>query len=202
MNQMNQMNLMSLMASQNASRRSLASGNSALGRTGEMLIRAGQQRNQVNETLSDPWVHLNISDEGVASAREQMLTDLARDLQSMREQMAEVRQQTEAAAAFWRAQIKALRIAGRIINGDNVPQEDHNFLQDHDPALYGKAMSLRRVNEDPTDYESLYEKERRHTSGSSTALNAGGGRATAALQEVLNDARVSGNPSVSVDHSL
>jgi len=49
----------------------------------------------------------------------------------------------------------AMKIARRIMNGDNVPPCDEEFLLEHSPGLFKLAISLRRHdNDDPEDYDS------------------------------------------------
>jgi|GEM_PF-2068269 len=76
----------------------------------------------------------------------------------LREQAEQAREASRAAAEFWRNKLKAMEIARRIINGDNVPQRDYDFLMEHDPDLFKKAVSLRRFdNEEAEDYDALSE---------------------------------------------
>ena len=54
----------------------------------------------------------------------------------------------------------ALRIAARIMRGDNVPQRDKDFLLEKNPGMYMLAMSTRNMNnDDPKDYDSLTRGE-------------------------------------------
>lgn len=88
-------------------------------------------------------------------AREQELQSMLNKIHRFAEQMEEARRAGDEASEFWRLQIKAMRIARRIINGDNVPVRDHRFLVEQNPGLYKTAVSLRRRNEDPKDYDAL-----------------------------------------------
>ncbi|MCL2019500.1 MAG: hypothetical protein FWG70_07045 [Oscillospiraceae bacterium] len=54
---------------------------------------------------------------------------------------------------------KCLRIAFRIIRGDNVPPKDDRFLFENYPDMHFKAWSLRQYKEDPEDCESELEDE-------------------------------------------
>lgn len=56
--------------------------------------------------------------------------------------------------------LKVLQIAMRIIAGDNVPSKDERFLAEKDPAMYGRALLLRRQKDDPKDYKSLLEDKK------------------------------------------
>lgn len=58
-----------------------------------------------------------------------------------------------------RTRMLTFRIARRIKNGDNVPMRDQRFLAYHDRGMYNMAMSLRRHNEDPEDYDSLLRRD-------------------------------------------
>jgi hypothetical protein len=52
---------------------------------------------------------------------------------------------------------KCLKIARRIINGDNVPKRDDKFLFENYPGMHMRAWLLRRQNDDPKDYESVLD---------------------------------------------
>jgi hypothetical protein len=52
---------------------------------------------------------------------------------------------------------KCLKIASRIINGDNVPKKDDKFLYENYPGMHMRAWLLRKKNDDPKDYESLVD---------------------------------------------
>lgn len=56
--------------------------------------------------------------------------------------------------------ITCLKISRRIVSGDNVPYKDHEFLMDHDPALYFKSISMRIPKDNPYDYKRLSEDEK------------------------------------------
>lgn len=63
--------------------------------------------------------------------------------------------------------VTCLEIARRITAGDKVPTKDHKFLLEHDPALYGKALTLRIAKENPEEHKQLSEDEDQQTSSSS-----------------------------------
>ncbi|MCL2171640.1 MAG: hypothetical protein FWB71_05745 [Defluviitaleaceae bacterium] len=82
------------------------------------------------------------------------------DLRRMREQMEQAAEASREQAAHWRNQRKAMKIAMRIIRGDNVPQQDYDFLLEHNPGLFKLAVSLRDMNnDDPEDHDALSERE-------------------------------------------
>lgn len=55
---------------------------------------------------------------------------------------------------------KCLQISMRIINGDEVPTKDMQFLMKNEPGLYARALLLRRQNDKPKKYKSLVDGER------------------------------------------
>ena len=113
------------------------------------------------------------------------------DLRKVSQQMQQAREAGEAAAEAWRIKLKALRIATRIMNGDNVPQADYDFLMEHNPALYKLALSVRIPNEDPYDHDALSEGE---------GDSAGTAAADVIGMDVLSDFGIptsGGTPSVS-----
>jgi len=128
-----------------------------------------QQTIQSNFQLGTPIQTLNkyileldetnkTEEKDITSERESMMAKLA----DMHEQMRQARETAKAKGEALRIQMKALEIAMRIIRGDNVPHPDHQFLLEHDPGLYMKATSLRMPNDDPTDYDSLTDREYRN----------------------------------------
>ncbi len=56
-------------------------------------------------------------------------------------------------------ELKCLLISLRIINGDEVPQKDKNFLMEHKPEMYGNAILLRKINSEPKKHKSLLEDD-------------------------------------------
>ena len=84
----------------------------------------------------------------------------------MRERMAEMSgllaqsaEQSDGMADIWRKKAILLKIATRIMNGDDVPWRDHKFLAENNIELYKKAVSLRRVNDDPEEHDALSDGE-------------------------------------------
>lgn len=57
-------------------------------------------------------------------------------------------------------ELKCLLISLRIINGDEVPQKDKNFLMENKPEMYGNAILLRRINSEPKKHKSLLEDDK------------------------------------------
>jgi hypothetical protein len=85
---------------------------------------------------------------------------------------------------------KCLKIASRIINGDNVPKKDDKFLFEHYPGMHMRAWLLRRKNDDPKDYESLVDEKQ-------GGRRVGGAQDSPASKISLTPASISRPPSVS-----
>lgn len=56
---------------------------------------------------------------------------------------------------YFSDRLKCIKIAMRIINGDEVPEKDKKFLAKTDPEMYFKAILLKRQNENAKKYDSV-----------------------------------------------
>lgn len=56
-------------------------------------------------------------------------------------------------------ELKCLMISRRIIRGDLVPREDHNFLQEHNPELYTISILMRRNKDNPEEFDRISEDD-------------------------------------------
>lgn len=97
-------------------------------------------------------------------------------------QLGEARSQGEATAKAFENLRKCIIIAMRIMNGDRVPFEDHRFLLENEPEMYYKALMMRRIKEDPEEYDRISEDEEDGVVES--AANPGGGGSSAAAPAV------------------
>ena len=88
--------------------------------------------------------------------------------------MENAQEQAEAMSESMEVMIKCLKIAASIMNGDNVPAEDMQYLMEHDPDTFSMAVSLRRQKDDPEDCDSILDDEDREAS----AQESGGGEAS------------------------
>jgi len=71
-----------------------------------------------------------------------------------RENMDAAREAAEIQAEEFRKMRIAFEIASRIMRGDNVPQQDLDFLLEQSPGLFKLAMAARRMdNEDAKDHD-------------------------------------------------
>ena len=74
-----------------------------------------------------------------------------------------------------------MKIAMRILNGDDVPSKDVQYLMENDPDLYEMAISMRKVNDDPKKYKSVLEDEEDKTSKFEVSSD------NLSLEEVMNN---------------
>ncbi|MDR2166772.1 MAG: hypothetical protein LBE35_02840 [Clostridiales bacterium] len=107
----------------------------------------------------------------------QQFSDNFRQIRERREQMSEearaAREAAEAQAQHWRDLQKAMEIAARIMRGDNVPQQDKDFLMQVSPAMFKLAMAMRNHdNENPTDYEALSDGANDTSAEAAAAMTA------------------------------
>jgi hypothetical protein len=86
------------------------------------------------------------------------ISKMKADMEKLQKDMEAAKEAAKAAAEYWRNQLLAMKIAIRIIKGDDVPQVDYNFLQEHNQSLFSLALSLRNPDpEDPEEHEALSE---------------------------------------------
>jgi hypothetical protein len=82
--------------------------------------------------------------------------DLRDEIARLAEQAESARQTAEIQGRHSRDMQKAMEIAARILNGDNVPQSDKDFLLKTSPGMFKMATSARRFdNDNPNDYDAL-----------------------------------------------
>ncbi len=91
--------------------------------------------------------------------REQELERQKKMAEQLKRETEAAKKQMEAEEDTLKIYITCLEIARRISSGDKVPTKDHQFLVKHDPALYGKALTMRIPKEDPKEYKQLSEDE-------------------------------------------
>lgn len=101
---------------------------------------------------------LELSRKAVEKMREQEKAHLE-EMARVKEDAEAAREQAEATAKAFKAQMLCLKIAGRIIAGDKVPSQDEQYLMENDPKLYQMAVSARMPKEDPEEYDSLLEDD-------------------------------------------
>ena len=129
---------------------------------------------------------VELSAQGLEKEKERIakVEPATQDIGALQKQMEQIREQSEGAAEGWKVYIKCLRIAMRIISGDNVPEIDHQYLAKNDSELYGKAMSMKVHKQDPEDLDSISDEDDDKKSGSEDENGAAEGLASASLGSV------------------
>jgi len=74
--------------------------------------------------------------------------------EQLKRQADQIRESNIEAAKGTDIMAKCMRIAMRIVQGDNVPQKDDKFLAEHNPELHMRAWMLRIPKENPKDHDS------------------------------------------------
>lgn len=91
--------------------------------------------------------------------REQELERQKKIAEQLKREAEAAKEQVKAEEDALNIYATCLEIARRISSGDKVPTKDHQFLIKHNPALYGKALTMRIPKEDPKEYKQLSEDE-------------------------------------------
>ncbi len=95
-----------------------------------------------------------------AYKRQKMLEyELAVKKQQLQSDFKAAQAEIEAIKETFDVLIKCIKIAGRIIEGDNVPPRDHKLLMEHYPDMYSTAITVRRAKDDPENHDTLVEEE-------------------------------------------
>ncbi|MCL2853524.1 MAG: hypothetical protein FWE20_10945 [Defluviitaleaceae bacterium] len=119
----------------------------------------------------DQEVTLTISPQADECKFQEALEQMRQRMEEFFSLMRETREQADAGADSWNKKITLLKIAMRIMNGDDVPLRDHKYLARHDIDLYMKAVSLRRVNNDPEEHDAISPDEE-DGAGAASAINS------------------------------
>lgn len=134
--------------------------------------------NSVNETPQGETQETVNRQEKTEQREIDKLHDMEEWYRSMFEQLEAAHAQAKATGEGLREKMMCLEIAMRIISGDNVPKEDHQYLLKKDPGLYMRAISMRFQKEDPKDHDRLTEDEEddgvKATGGDGTVSRASG----------------------------
>jgi len=169
-------------------------------------LQVDKDENPANISASDSAKDaVEISSESIQKSKEELeakAQETADTLKNLKEQLEIARKQAEGAAEEWRIRILCLKIAMRIVSGDIVPRKDHQYLAEHDPELYGKAISMRVEKEEPKKLKRLSkdekEEEGEEDSDSDTAIDGSPGKDRASA----SDSESNIEPGDSADASL
>lgn len=91
--------------------------------------------------------------------KEVTLTISEEALERMKESMEQIRESNSEAKKDITTTSKCMRIASRIVRGDNVPVQDIKYLMKHDMELYGQSMKMRIPKKDPKEWDSELNEE-------------------------------------------
>ena len=125
------------------------------------------------ETLKNIEYSVEISSDGKQKTKD-IYDDLqkkATGLQGLLEQLKDLSAQGQAEAESIKVRIKCLQIALRIMSGDKVPVEDHQYLLKHDPELYAEAVVRRIPKENPHEHDRLSEDEKSDNFNNTSGLD-------------------------------
>ena len=90
----------------------------------------------------------------------------------MRREMERIREQSEGAGEGYALWAKCIRIAMRIVQGDNVTLKDDKFLAENEPELHMRAWMMRVPKDDPEDHESLLDDEEEKDAAEAAGVEA------------------------------
>ena len=88
-----------------------------------------------------------------------MLDEMRAECRSILEGIRNAQEAGEGMAETMKVMLRCLKIAMRIMMGDNVPPQDERYLAENDIELYSRAMQLRIQKVDPEDYDSLLDDD-------------------------------------------
>jgi len=135
----------------------------------------------------------------ISAEAKNLLGEIYKDRQTafleMKEQLSNIREQD---GSPYDIELKCIKIAMRILNGDYVPKQDEKFLAENNPEMYLRAIMLRKQNEDPEEYDSLLEEEESSTDESSTASEAVTSVASASSPDITADTTAASNDSTNI----
>ncbi|MBR3840206.1 MAG: hypothetical protein IKM20_03620 [Erysipelotrichales bacterium] len=100
-------------------------------------------------------------DEANAAQQEslKLLQEKMAETSMLLQQLESAKKQADAMEESFEVIANCMKIAMRILNGDEVPAKDAQYLMENDPDLYEMAVSMRQENDDPKRYDSVLEDE-------------------------------------------
>jgi len=120
----------------------------------EDSIKTASTTSTISENRRENLIHLNL-DDSINEMLERQAAFKAEQIE-LAKQLENAKEAAKAQAEAMRLLMIAMKIASRIMRGDNVPQSDMEFLLEHSPGMFMMAMSARNYeNENPTDHEAL-----------------------------------------------
>jgi hypothetical protein len=120
---------------------------------------AGQPGAPVADAAGEDTVVISAEAKRMSGELRSGLDELREKYLTLSEDLRRAREAGEGMAEMMKEKIRCLQIAMRIMSGHKVPAEDHHYLAEKDPELYGKAMAMRIERAEPKEYERLSEDE-------------------------------------------
>lgn len=130
-----------------------------------------------NTNRDELGIELNISEEALAllkgskvqlennnkileEIKEQKENKLQDYYTKLSEFLDEAHKSSEGAGEAYKTLGRCIKIAMRIVSGDNVPAKDAHYLMENNKELYSMAMNMRMIKDDPKDLESVLDEEK------------------------------------------
>ena len=117
------------------------------------------QKTETPDIIPEDAVEISAEAKRKAADPQNRLEEMRGRLRELREEMKRAREAGEGVAEAIKEKIRCIQIAMRIMSGNKVPVEDHQYLLEKDPGLYSQAISMKIEKDDPEEYDRLSEDE-------------------------------------------
>ncbi|NLZ83728.1 MAG: hypothetical protein GX915_08690 [Clostridiales bacterium] len=137
-----------------------------------------------DKLYSDGLGHqLTISDEALELFNKQMIEKSEEENKQenkirdyyleLQEQLKQAHESADAAGESFESLGKCIQIAMRIVSGDKVPIQDEQYLMENNMELYSMAMNMRMIKEDPKEWDSLLDEDKKTMSLQDNTMDTG-----------------------------
>ena len=123
--------------------------------TAYMDVSAAGQNQPIQAKESDPTIKEPINQ----STPNEKIVPAGIPIEVLQMEIDRIREQSFGADKGLKVIAKCMRIAMRIVQGDNVPPKDDEYLAEHDPELHMRAWMMRVPKADPKNHDSEFEDE-------------------------------------------
>lgn len=117
-------------------------------------------RNSENQLYDNAEVKGNINEQTKEEINKETQNKMQEYYSKLREMLEQAHESSESAGEGYKTLGRCIKIAMRIVSGDNVPTKDTQYLMENNSELYSMAMNMRMTKEDPEDYESVLDEEK------------------------------------------
>ena len=131
-------------------------------KSGNVDKREVTEKPQNVTTTNNPLI-VNISDEGLRASQKDKkdeLTKMMNEHSYLKEQSKAMQKQISGQAEAMKIRATCMKIAMRIMKGDEVAKEDIKYLQKHDMGLYQKALLMKAQNDNPKKHKRISKDEK------------------------------------------